>query len=45
MITAKSVMACSKCYIKNGVEFRGMGSMTLSDFDDLYLIRCEITCR
>src|ERR1700677_4905233 len=42
MIAAKSVMACSKCYIKNGIKFKGMGSMTLPDFDDLYLIRCEM---
>src|ERR1700679_1067553 len=39
MITAKTV----KCYIKNGVEFGGMGSMFLSNFDDLYLIRCKMS--
>ena len=45
MITAKSDMACSMCYIKNGIKLGGMGSMNLSDFDDLYIIRCEMTCR
>src|ERR1700677_3794055 len=43
MITAKSVMACSKCYMKNVIKLGQMGSTTLSDFDDLYLIRCEMS--
>ena len=45
MITAKSDMACSMCYIKNGIKLGGMGSMNLSNFDDLHIIRCKMTCR
>jgi len=45
MMTVKINIAYSMCCFQNGIESGGMNSMTLPDLDDLYIIRCEITCR
>ena len=45
MMVVKINIAYSMCYFQNSMELGGMNSITLPDWDDLYIIGCEMTCR
>jgi hypothetical protein len=32
-------------FFQSGMELEGINGRTLPDLDDLYVIRCEMTCR
>jgi hypothetical protein len=43
MMAVKINIASNMGFFQNGME--GMNGRTLPDLDDLYVIRCEVTCR
>ena len=45
MMVVKINIAYSMCCFQNSMELGGMNSITLPDWDDLYIIGCEMTCR
>ena len=45
MMAVKINIAYNLYFFQNGVELERMNGRTLPDLDDLYVIRCEMTCR
>ena len=45
MMMVKINIAYSMCCFQNSMESEGMNGMNLPNLDDLYIIRCEMTCR
>jgi hypothetical protein len=45
MMAVKINIAYNMCFFQNGIKLEGMNGMTLPDLDDLYIIRCKMTCR
>ena len=45
MMAVKINIACNLCFFQSGMELEGMNGRTLPDLDDLYVIRCKMTCR
>jgi len=45
MMAVKINIAYNLCFFQSGMELEGMNGRTLPDLDDLYVIRCEMTCR
>jgi hypothetical protein len=45
MMAVKINIAYNICFFKSGMELEGMDGRSLPNLDDLYVIRCEMTCR
>ena len=44
-IPVKINIAYNMYFWQNGVELEGINGMTLPDLNDLYIIKCEMTCK
>jgi hypothetical protein len=44
MMAVKINIAYNMCFFQSGMELKGMNGRTLPNLDDLYVIRCEMTC-
>jgi hypothetical protein len=45
MMAVKSNIAYNVGLFQSGMELKGINGRNLPDLDDLYVIRCEMTCR
>jgi hypothetical protein len=45
MMAVKINIAYNIGFFQSGMELEGINGRTLPDLDDLYVIRCEMTCR